>query len=113
MPVEIVVPQVGEAVAEIILLHWFKREGDPVRQGETLFEVDTDKAVVEVEAFCDGAVSRILVPAGSAVVPQQAVALLATTEELAATQPIGSPNAFQGPAALAANPAPLARRAAP
>lgn len=113
MPVEIVVPQVGEAVAEITLLHWFKREGDPVRRGEALFEVDTDKAVVEVEAFCDGAVSRILVPAGNAVMPQQAVALLATMEELAATQSTGGPNAFQGPAALTTNPAPLARHTAP
>ena len=112
MPVEIVVPQVGEAVAEITLLRWCKREGDPVRRGEALFEVDTDKAVVEVEAFCDGVVSKILVPAGSAVVPQQTVALLATPEALAATQPAGSPSVSREPSALASNAASLVQRGA-
>lgn len=76
MVIEIVVPQVGEAVAEVTLVRWLKSEGDDIKAGEALFEVDTDKAVVEVEAFAAGRLSRILAPAGSAVMPQQVVGLL-------------------------------------
>jgi pyruvate dehydrogenase E2 component (dihydrolipoamide acetyltransferase) len=67
MTIAIVVPRVGEAVAEVSLVNWLKHEGDDVRKGEPLFEVDTDKAIVEVEAFADGVLAKILVPEGSAV----------------------------------------------
>jgi pyruvate dehydrogenase E2 component (dihydrolipoamide acetyltransferase) len=73
---EIVVPQVGEAVDEVLLVRWFKQEGEQVRKGEPLFEVDTDKVTMEVEAFADGILQRILAPEGSAVMPQQVVGLL-------------------------------------
>jgi pyruvate dehydrogenase E2 component (dihydrolipoamide acetyltransferase) len=81
MMIEIVVPQVGEAVAEVRLIEWLKEEGDPVRKGEPLFEVDTDKAVVTVEAFADGTLAQILVPAGSTAMPRQVVGLLAPAGE--------------------------------
>ena len=68
--IEIVVPQVGEAVAEVILARWLKSEGDYVRPGDVLFEVDTDKAVVEVEAFAEGMLTEVLVSEGSSVMPQ-------------------------------------------
>lgn len=83
MKIEIVIPQLGEAVAEVRLAEWLKNEGDQIRKGEPLFEVDTDKAVVEVEAFADGTLVEILVPAGSPVMPQQVVALLEPAEETA------------------------------
>lgn len=76
MAIEVVVPQVGEAIAEVTLVTWLKSEGDYVRRGEPLFEVDTDKAIVEVEAFAEGTLTQILVPEGGAVMPQQVVALL-------------------------------------
>ena len=86
--IEIVVPQVGEASTEVTLLQWLKREGEQVRKGDALFEIDTDKAVVEVEAFADGTLLQVLVPDGSAVMPLQVVGLLspadATTQDLAA-----------------------------
>ena len=84
---EIVVPQVGEAVSQVILLEWFKKEGDTIAKGEPLFEVDTDKAVVEVEAFADGTLIQILVPDNSPVMPQQVVGLLAPLGEAAAPSP--------------------------
>jgi pyruvate dehydrogenase E2 component (dihydrolipoamide acetyltransferase) len=74
--VEIVVPQVGEAVSEVVLVEWLKEEGSRVGKGEPLFEIDTDKAVVTVEAFADGTLAQILVPAGSAVMPRQVVGIL-------------------------------------
>ena len=75
MSIEVVVPQVGEAVSQVTLVRWLKQEGDYVQQGEPLFEVDTDKAVLEVEAFADGTL-KILMPEGSPVMPQQVIGFL-------------------------------------
>ena len=85
--IEIVVPQVGEAVSEVVLIEWFKKEGEAVKKGEPLFEVDTDKAVVEVEAFTDGTLLRILVPDNSPVMPQQVVGLMAAADEVGVSGP--------------------------
>ncbi len=81
MAIEIVVPQIGEAISELTIVEWRKQEGDPVKPGEVLFEVDSDKAIVEVDAFVEGTLVKILKPAGSAVMPQDVVALV---------EPVGS-----------------------
>ena len=85
--IEIVVPQVGEATAEVTLVRWLKGEGDAVQQGEPLFEVDTDKYVVEIQAFESGTLAEILVPAGSEVMPLQVVARLAPVGAAGRPQP--------------------------
>ena len=64
MPDEIIMPKLSDTMVEGTLLKWFKREGDYVQQGETLFEVETDKAVLEVESSVDGVLTQILVQAG-------------------------------------------------
>jgi pyruvate dehydrogenase E2 component (dihydrolipoamide acetyltransferase) len=79
--IEIVVPQVGEATAEVTLVRWLKGEGETVAKGEPLFEVDTDKYVVEIQAFESGTLAEILVPEGSEVMPLQVVARLASVGE--------------------------------
>jgi pyruvate dehydrogenase E2 component (dihydrolipoamide acetyltransferase) len=87
MTVEIVVPQVGEAVDEVMLVRWFKQEGEAVRKGDPLFEIDTDKVTVEVEAFDHGVLQKILVPPNTGVTPQQVVGLLAPSSDSAQPQP--------------------------
>lgn len=67
MPDEITMPKLSDTMEEGTLLKWFKQEGDYVQQGETLFEVETDKAVMEVEAFTSGVLSQILVQEGEKV----------------------------------------------
>src|SRR5947209_2312732 len=57
MAVEIKVPSVGESITEGILSRWLKKEGDAVRSGEPLFELETDKATQEVPAPADGILS--------------------------------------------------------
>jgi pyruvate dehydrogenase E2 component (dihydrolipoamide acetyltransferase) len=79
--VEILVPQIGEAVAELTLTNWLKQVGDTVKKGDVLFEIDSDKAIVEVEAFVDGTLAEVLTPAGSAVMPQDVVAYIETVAE--------------------------------
>jgi pyruvate dehydrogenase E2 component (dihydrolipoamide acetyltransferase) len=115
MSIEILVPQVGEAVAEVRLVAWLKDEGDPVRKGDPLYELDTDKAVIEVDAFTDGTLLDILVPAGSSVVPQQVVALLEPAQE-AARPSVKAPSHADGTRSHHVDPeqqaSPVARRLA-
>lgn len=98
MAIEIVVPQIGEAVAELTLTNWLKAEGDVVRKGDVLFEIDSDKAIVEVEAYVDGTLLAIHAPAGSAVMPQQVVALLQPADEPVVAQPKPAPQPERTPA---------------
>jgi pyruvate dehydrogenase E2 component (dihydrolipoamide acetyltransferase) len=81
MHVEIVIPQVGEAIAAITLAKWMKEPGESVEKGEVLFLVDTEKAILEVEAFAEGILKEILVSEGSSVMPKQVVGILQTTVE--------------------------------
>ena len=74
--VDIVIPQLGEGVAEVTLLGWLKKVGDPIEVGDVLFEVGTEKAVVEVEAFDSGVLEEILVEGGSSVMPTDVVGRL-------------------------------------
>ncbi len=64
MSEEITMPKLSDTMEEGTLLKWFKKEGDYVQQGEALFEVETDKAVMEVESFVSGILSQILVQEG-------------------------------------------------
>ena len=83
MPTDIVVPQIGEAVSELRIVAWYKQIGDEVQVGDLLFEVDSDKAIVEVEAFVAGTLLEILAPADSPVMPQDVVARVGSFDEAA------------------------------
>jgi dihydrolipoamide dehydrogenase/pyruvate dehydrogenase complex dihydrolipoamide acetyltransferase long form len=62
MPLEIVMPKLGLTMAEGFIVEWKKNEGDPVRKGEILFVLETEKVTYEVEATDDGILGRIIVP---------------------------------------------------
>ena len=53
-------PALGQTTDELRIISWLKKEGDPVEQGEPLFEVETDKATLEVEAFSSGILRKIV-----------------------------------------------------
>ncbi len=93
MRVEILVPQIGEAVAELILVVWHKRVGDQVKKGDLLFEIDSDKAVVEVDAFVDGILIEVIEPDESTVMPQQVVAIIETADDPSAVESGGGAGA--------------------
>ena len=65
MPVEVLMPALSPTMTEGKLAKWLKNEGDTVKSGEVLAEIETDKATMEVEAVDEGVVGRILVAAGS------------------------------------------------
>ncbi len=65
MPVEIRLPQLADDMSVAKVGAWLKHEGDPVRAGEPIVEIETDKTNVEVESPASGYLQRIVVPAGS------------------------------------------------
>lgn len=67
MSIEVVMPQMGQSVAEGTVIQWFKEEGEPVEKDEALLAINTDKIDVEIPSPEDGILSRILVGAGQTV----------------------------------------------
>jgi len=65
MPTPILMPALSPTMTEGNLARWLKKEGDPVRPGEVIAEIETDKATMEVEAVDEGVIGKILVPAGT------------------------------------------------
>ena len=53
-------PKMGDTMEEGKILRWIKHEGDTVKKGESLAEVETDKVNIEIEAFASGADTRII-----------------------------------------------------
>jgi len=66
-------PKLGQMTEESTIVRWLKREGEPVAKGEILFEIETDKAVMEVESFFQGTLLKILVQEGETVPVMQTV----------------------------------------
>jgi pyruvate dehydrogenase E2 component (dihydrolipoamide acetyltransferase) len=64
---KIIMPQGGQDIVEGYVVRWLKQEGEPVRRGEVLCEVETEKAVFEVESASDGVLLKIVAPAGTKV----------------------------------------------
>lgn len=81
MKVEVIMPRLTETMEEGTLLAWFKRIGDYVEKKEKLFEVETDKASMEVEAVDSGYLCAILVREGEAAEVGKVLAVLAEKKE--------------------------------
>ncbi len=65
MPVQILMPALSPTMTEGNLARWLKKEGDDVKAGQVLAEIETDKATMEVEAVDEGKILKILVPGGA------------------------------------------------
>jgi pyruvate/2-oxoglutarate dehydrogenase complex dihydrolipoamide acyltransferase (E2) component len=72
----IIMPQLGETVAEGKILAWFKSVGDEIKEGDNLFEVETDKVTIEVQAVTGGRLSEIRVAAGVTAKVGEVVAVI-------------------------------------
>ncbi|MGD9047024.1 MAG: dihydrolipoamide acetyltransferase family protein [Anaerolineae bacterium] len=98
MITEVILPKLGQTMEEGAIVEWVKKEGDPVKRGDLLFTVESDKAVLEVESTARGFLRRILVPEGQ-VVPVLTTVALITRQ---ADQDISSYGAPTAPAEAAA-----------
>jgi pyruvate dehydrogenase E2 component (dihydrolipoamide acetyltransferase) len=84
VPIEILMPALSPTMTEGNLAKWVKKEGDKVKPGDVLAEIETDKATMEVESIDEGTIGKILVPAGTQNVPvNNLIALLLEEDESA------------------------------
>jgi len=74
-------PKLGQTMEEGTIVEWLKQEGDPVRRGEVLFTVESDKATLEVEAAAKGFLRKILAPVGKSIPVLAVVALITRTAD--------------------------------
>lgn len=86
MATEVIMPALGMAQEKGTLLHWLKAEGDAVKKGEPLMEVETDKATVEVEAPATGTLASVTAGPGDEVPVGQKIALIIAPGETAAAK---------------------------
>lgn len=85
MPVNVVMPQMGESIAEGTIVRWLKKEGEPVKKDEPILEISTDKVDAEVPAPASGVLAKILYDAGKTVPVETVIGLIATEGEAVAT----------------------------
>ena len=82
MPVNILMPALSPTMEKGNLARWLKKEGDTVKAGDVIAEIETDKATMEYEAIDDGVLAKIVVPEGTQDVPvNQLIAVLASEGE--------------------------------
>src|SRR5215470_12760134 len=106
---DVLMPQLGETVAEGKITRWFKSAGDAVKPGDNLFEIETDKVSMEVPSTTAGVLAEIRVPAGE-VAPVGAVVAVIADGAAASAAPAAETPSKPAPssAAPAARPAPVA-----
>ena len=121
MPINILMPALSPTMEKGNLAKWLKKEGDKVKSGDVIAEIETDKATMEVEAVDEGTIAKIVVPEGTQDVPvNDVIAVLAGDGEdvkaagtgAGAAKPAASsappPKAAEAPAAAKPAPAPAA-----
>src|SRR5690242_11482703 len=133
MPIELKMPALSPTMEEGTLAKWLVKEGDDVKSGDILAEIETDKATMEFEAVDEGTIAKILVPEGtdgvkvgapiaimagegedaSAAAPKADTAAPAPPKAPAAPKPDVTPAAPPAPAAVETPPAPAAAAAPP
>jgi len=102
---DVLMPQLGETVAEGKITKWFKAAGDAVKPGDNLFEIETDKVSVEVPAIAAGVLAEIRVPEGE-VAPVGAVVAIISDLSTAAARPAAAAQKISPTPARAATAAP-------
>ncbi|KRR11485.1 branched-chain alpha-keto acid dehydrogenase subunit E2 [Bradyrhizobium jicamae] len=118
MPINILMPALSPTMEKGNLAKWLKKEGDKVKSGDVIAEIETDKATMEVEAVDEGTIAKILVPEGTQDVPvNDVIAVMAGDGEdvkaasagagtAPAAKPAEAPKEAPKPAAAAPAPTP-------
>ena len=81
MATTVVMPQMGFDMQEGTIVRWLKQEGDEVSRGEPIAEIETDKAIVEMEAFATGVLLKTVVGEGETVPVGQTIAVIGSPGE--------------------------------
>jgi pyruvate dehydrogenase E2 component (dihydrolipoamide acetyltransferase) len=112
MPTPVVMPQMGESIAEGTIVRWMKKVGDQVERDEPLFEITTDKVDAEIPAPAAGVLTEITVKEGETVAVNSVVGTIAQPGEDPAREPqrAAAPKAAAPPPPAPAEPAPPSSR---
>src|SRR5947209_15090745 len=98
MPTQVLMPALSPTMEKGNLAKWLKQEGDKVKSGDIIAEIETDKATMEVEAVDEGTIAKIVVAEGTADVPvNQVIAVLAGEGEDVKSAAAGAGNAAPAP----------------
>jgi 2-oxoglutarate dehydrogenase E2 component (dihydrolipoamide succinyltransferase) len=108
MATEIIMPQMGESIAEGTITKWLKKVGDAVKRDEPIFEISTDKVDAEIPAPVAGTLAEIRVGEGQTVPINTVVGLIAESGAAVATPPAASAKPAEPPAPAASAPPPPA-----
>ena len=106
MPTNVIMPQMGESIAEGTLTRWMKKVGDTVKRDEPLFEISTDKVDAEIPAPAAGVLLEILITEGTTVPINTVVAKIGESGDATASAPAAEAPAPAAVPAPAAAPAP-------
>src|SRR5216117_3414258 len=104
--IDVLMPQMGESIAEGTVSKWLKKIGDPVKRDEPLFEISTDKVDAEIPAPAAGVLAEIKVQEGQTVPVQTLVAVIETEKGAVASPPAAASAPPPSPAAAPASPQP-------
>src|SRR5689334_944145 len=114
MPIEVLMPALSPTMTEGNLAKWLKKEGDEVKSGDVIAEIETDKATMEVEAVDEGTLGKIIVQEGTqGVAVNQVIALLLEEGEDASALDGGGAKPAPKPTDGGGAPAPAPEAAAP
>ena len=99
MPIEVLMPALSPTMEKGNLAKWLKKEGDKVKSGDVIAEIETDKATMEVEAVDEGTLGKILVPEGTndVAVNTPIAMILARARTPPRSRTARSPRALQRP----------------
>jgi pyruvate dehydrogenase E2 component (dihydrolipoamide acetyltransferase) len=105
--IDVVMPQMGESIAEGTMSRWLKKVGDTVKRDEPIFEISTDKVDAEIPSPTSGVLAEVLVTEGQTVPVQTVVARIETEAGAVAAMPPSAPApAASAPAAASGGPPP-------
>jgi len=124
MASRVVMPKLSDTMEEGRILRWIKKEGDPVETGQALAEVETDKATVEMEAYTNGVIRKLIAKDGDTITVGGLIAIIGgPDDDISALLPSGgagapapavaAATAHATPTAVAARVAPSAPESAP
>jgi pyruvate dehydrogenase E2 component (dihydrolipoamide acetyltransferase) len=114
MPINILMPALSPTMEKGNLAKWLKKEGDKIKPGDVIAEIETDKATMEYEAVDEGTLAKIVVPEGAADVPvNQLIAVMATEGEDVKSAAAGAGKGAAPAAASQPAPAPAQQTPTP
>src|SRR5579859_7781373 len=87
MPVEIVMPRLSDTMESGTIARWLKHEGDDVKKGEPLADIETDKATMPFESYASGRLSKIIVAEGQSAPIGTPIAVITAAGEAEASSP--------------------------